>query len=172
MAAGATYEPIATTTLSSAASTITFSSISGSYTDIKLIFVGYSVNANEYCKLQFNNDTASNYSVTSLSGIGANPVTSDRFTTQTFIYLHTAKGLNTSSNNNPSMLAVDIFSYSGGTYKTSLTTASNDVAGAGSVERGVGLWRSTAAITSIKLLLTGGNFASGTTATLYGIASA
>jgi len=37
MAAGKTYEPIATTTLSSSAATITFSSISGSYTD--LVFV-------------------------------------------------------------------------------------------------------------------------------------
>ena len=37
----ATYEPIATTTLGSAASTITFSSISGSYTDLILVFLLY-----------------------------------------------------------------------------------------------------------------------------------
>jgi len=33
-----TYEPIATTTLSSAQSSVTFSSISGSYTDLVLVF--------------------------------------------------------------------------------------------------------------------------------------
>jgi hypothetical protein len=33
-----TYEPIATTTLGSATSTVTFSSISGSYTDLVAVF--------------------------------------------------------------------------------------------------------------------------------------
>ena len=37
MAAGATYEPIATNTLGSAAASVTFSGISGSYTDLILI---------------------------------------------------------------------------------------------------------------------------------------
>ena len=37
-----TYEPIATTTLSSAASSVTFSSISGSYTDLVLVITSLS----------------------------------------------------------------------------------------------------------------------------------
>ena len=36
MAAGRTYEPIATTTLGSNATSVTFSNISGSYTDLVL----------------------------------------------------------------------------------------------------------------------------------------
>ena len=37
MAAGATYEPIATQTLASAAASITFSSIAATYTDLRLV---------------------------------------------------------------------------------------------------------------------------------------
>ena len=44
--------------------------------------------------------------------------------------------------------------------------------GGGTVERSVGLWRNTAAITSITILLDSGNYAAGTTATLYGILKA
>ena len=40
MAAGSTYTPIATTTLGSAQADVTFSSISGSYTDLVLIIGG------------------------------------------------------------------------------------------------------------------------------------
>jgi hypothetical protein len=36
----ATYEPIATTTLGGAAATITFSSISSAYTDLRIVLVG------------------------------------------------------------------------------------------------------------------------------------
>ena len=64
MAAGATYEPIATQTLASAAATITFSSIAATYTDLRLIFAkpigGSSL------LLRFNSDTATNYSWTYL----------------------------------------------------------------------------------------------------------
>ena len=38
MAAGATYEPIATTTLGSAAADITFSSIASTWTDLRISF--------------------------------------------------------------------------------------------------------------------------------------
>jgi hypothetical protein len=70
------------------------------------------------------------------------------------------------------MVTMDILSYRGSTFKTSLNTATNDKNGSGIVLRNVGLWRSTSAITSITLLDTyggGGQFDVGTTATLYGI---
>jgi len=61
-------------------------------------------------------------------------------------------------------------SYAGSTNKTVLSEAANDKNGSGIVNRLVGLWRNTSAITSI----TGTTFA-GTltgTATLYGIKAA
>jgi hypothetical protein len=56
------------------------------------------------------------------------------------------------------------------TYKTALSRANN---AAGGVDAVVGLWRSTAAINSIKMAIGGGySYAAGTTFTLYGIAAA
>jgi len=56
-----TYEPIASTTLGSAASTITFNSIAASWTDIKLILIGTSSTGGAVI-FRFNNDSGSNYS--------------------------------------------------------------------------------------------------------------
>jgi hypothetical protein len=67
---------------------------------------------------------------------------------------------------------LDIFSYAGSTFKTTLYTASGDKNGSGAVERGVALYRSTSAINRVDLFGWTGNLATGTTATLYGIKNA
>jgi len=63
-----TYEPIATTTLSSAQSSVTFSSISGSYTDLVLVFSDVKLSSGDSAiDIQVGNgsvDTSSNYSFT------------------------------------------------------------------------------------------------------------
>ena len=162
-----TYEPIATQTLSSTASSITFSSIAATYTDLRLVFVG-TATAALTPRIRFNGDTATNYSYTIIYGDGTSAL-STRGTSTAFI-----PGIyNTSmSTTIPSMVTTDIFSYAGSTYKTCLTTASIDLNGSGSVERNVGLWRSTAAITSVQVYASTSTFAVGTTATLYGIKAA
>ena len=55
------------------------------------------------------------------------------------------------------------------TYKTVITRASNANNGVDAV---VGLWRNTAAITSINVFLGTGNLDTGSTFTLYGIKAA
>jgi hypothetical protein len=69
----ATYEPISTQTLGTAVSSITFSSIPQTYTD--LVLIAYSstttVASSEINKLTFNSDTGSNYSTTTLGGDGS-----------------------------------------------------------------------------------------------------
>lgn len=168
MAAGATYEPIATTTLGSAASTITFSSIAASWTDLRLVFTGTSANGTNFT-VRLNNDSAANYSSTYVAGQGT-AAQSGRFTNATEIY--PALSLSTT----PQMYTLDIFSYAGSTYKTFLLQESADKNGSGYVSRFVCLWRSTAAITSINITGLYGTapntFAIGTTATLYGIKAA
>jgi hypothetical protein len=162
----ATYDPIATTTLSSGASSITFSSIPSTYTDLRLVFVGTSA-ANVPGEMRFNGDTSSNYSRTYLSGNGSS-VSSSRDTNQTNISMGASAITST-----PMMNTVDIFSYAGSTYKTCLITSSDDRNGSGTVDRQVALWRSTSAITEIKLTVDlTANFTTGTTATLYGIKNA
>jgi hypothetical protein len=55
------------------------------------------------------------------------------------------------------------------TYKTMLSRANNGAAGVDAIAN---LWRSTAAISSITVKITGGNMKAGSTFTLYGIAAA
>lgn len=159
----ATYEPIATTTLSSNAASITFSSIPATYTDLRIIVnFDASISANAIY-LRFNSDTASNYSRTILLGNGTNAI-SGRSTSITYIPLGGTAAVAV-------LYTVDIFSYAGSTYKTCLSTNSMDNNGSGQVNAQVGLWRSTSAITSIQLD-TVIDLPAGTTATLYGILKA
>lgn len=163
-----TYEPIATTTLGSAASSITFSSIPATYTDLRIVLVtnGVTSGVNAFCR--FNSDTGTNYSFTSLYGEGT-AAGSNRSTGSNGMQLDFYYSLDITI---PNMITLDIFSYAGSTNKTSLITFSNNLNGLGSTERGVGLWRSTAAINTILLYMNGQNFKIGTIATLYGIKAA
>ena len=164
----ATYEKIATTTLGSAQSTITFGSIPATYTDLRLVVVGTIANAGYDVVMRLNSDTGSNYSFTYLGGTGS-AANSGRGTSTTNIQLNAGAGWSTTI---PSMAAVDIFSYAGSTYKTILNLLSNDQNGSGSVNAIVGLWRSTSAITSVSVIGSSTNLQTGTTATLYGILKA
>jgi hypothetical protein len=162
-----TYEPIATTTLGSAATTISFTSIGATYTDLRVVLV-VKANANDDVKLNINSDTGTNYSRTLLYGTGA-AVASARYTSTANITL--SPGLDAA--NNMRFYTIDIFSYAGSTFKTLLLEGNGDTNGSGLVTRQVGLWRSTSAITQLDLATFGANgFAAGTTATLYGIKNA
>jgi hypothetical protein len=166
----ATYEPIATTTLSSAAAEITFSSISSAYTDLRLVVVwqGTQSGSSNNIMGRFNGDTATNYSNTDLNGSGT-AAASNRGTNQTrmnFGFVASTEGTNWGLAN------IDIFNYAGSTNKTVLCAHSYDRNGSGYVQRNVNLWRSTSAITSITILSNVNNLAAGTTATLYGILKA
>jgi len=164
-----TYEPIATTTLGSNAATITFSSISSSYTDLRLVFLplsiagGSTVNA----RLTFNGDTNTNYSQTIIYGDGTS-VASTRFPSPSATEISLNYFSNMGDSNTPGLIQLDIFSYAGSTNKTLLWSLSNDKNGSGWTQNGVGLWRSTSAITSLTLT-SGGTYRAGVTATLYGI---
>lgn len=158
----ATYEPIATTTLGSTSATVTFSSIPSTYTDLVLIISAGMGTGPGYAYLYFNNDTGANYSRTEVNGNGSSAA-SARFSNQIPISIDT--GLGSSVNR------INIMNYSNSTtYKTSLWRS--DVP-AGITDAGVGLWRSTSAITRIDLTgYSTTTFASGSVFTLYGITAA
>lgn len=163
----ATYEPIATTTLGSAASSITFSSISSAYTDLRLVFVCTNVSGGDQANITFNGIGGTSYSITSLYGDGAS-AGSLSSTNQPAINA----AIGGTSTTIPTMYTADIFSYTGSTFKTCLVTGNEDKNGSGLVSRTVGLFRNTAAITSVTIAKSGGTYAIGTTATLYGIKNA
>jgi hypothetical protein len=164
----ATYEKIATTTLGSAAASVTFSSISGAYTDIVLVTNMATSVAGYSGVLTFNSDTSSNYSQTQMFGTGSSALSS-RGNSLTAIYLgYHPDAYGTVGNNN---FIVNIQNYSNTTtYKTALCRNNNmSSGGTNATEAAVGLWRSTSAISTITITAGSGNILSGSMFTLYGI---
>lgn len=163
MAAGSTYTPIATQTLGSAASSITFSSIPNTYTDLILIAsVQCTTGGNGTC-LQFNGDSSAIYSLTLLAGDGSS-ASSARLASQTSLQ----SGL---VDTNWGTQIIHIMNYANTTtYKTALGRGNDG----GLLRATVGLWPNTSAINSIKVLSAPNayNFVAGSTFTLYGIAAA
>lgn len=167
----ATYEPIATTTLGSASSTIDFNSIAASWTDLRLVLsVPTSATDGGDFGIRFNSDSGNNYSLTELGGNGTGAV-SGRMTS--FSSYRVSYNTNGTSTTYPFLITMDLFSYAGSTYKTALSTVSNDRNGGAvvAVSNTVGLWRSTSAVTSINIF-SSYNMNIGTKATLYGIKAA
>jgi hypothetical protein len=161
-----TYEKIATTTLGSDTATVTFSSISGSYTDLVLVENGKVTSGASYSRIRFNSDTGSNYSGTYLSGNGTAAAT-ERFSNMTFMVVASLAAVETNFNHNA---IINIQNYSNSTtYKTVLARLNN---AATATDSAVALWRSTSAITSIDYYLNSGSWATGSTFTLYGILKA
>jgi hypothetical protein len=165
MAAGETYEPIATTTLGSNQSSVTFSSIAGTYTDLVIIINGGQSVATANGGLQFNGDTGNNYSNTRMGGNGSS-VVSSRALSESLLRID-AYGWPTSNNANS---IIQIQNYSNTTtFKTVLTRFNATVYGTDTI---VGLWHSTSAINQIVIKSEAYNWLSGTTFTLYGIKNA
>ena len=162
----ATYTPIATTTLGSAASSVTFSSISGAYTDLILISTAGVTSGAVNFAVRFNSDTGANYSRTVLSGTGS-AASSDRNTGLTYTILNDYGYLDTTLNTN---IIGQFMNYSNATtFKTVLSRTNNAANGTSAC---VNLWRSTAAITRLDILPTSSTFLAGSTFTLYGVKSA
>lgn len=165
MAAGNTYEAIATQTLGSAAASVTFSSIPSTYTDLRLVVAATSSSgSNIDAYVRFNSDSGTNYSATYLYGNGTS-AGSGRTSNATLIYLTQATAISSTQTNR----LVDVMNYSNATtYKTMLMRENDTANATGTL---VGLWRSTSAINQI--VITGSaNFATGSVFSLYGIKNA
>jgi hypothetical protein len=160
-----TYEPIASVTFTTATATYSFSTIPNTYTD--LILIGSIVvdgNAGGL-GIRFNNDTGTNYSTTLLFGNGST-AGSNRYSNSTMIYAYDSTALNQTAS-----AIVHFQNYANTTtYKTTLNRWNSSTTG-DRVHANAGLWRSTAAISTINLL-SNNSWATGTIFTLYGIKAA
>lgn len=167
-----TLTPIATNTLTSnlASGVITFSNIPQTYTDLVIVAVGQGYTSSSYGNLQvqFNGDTGTNYSSTELKELGGT-VSSSRRSTQS--YLFATSFLDAGSG---SLLVgtsiINIFNYANTT--THKTTLSRGNIPGFKTEFNAGLWRSTAAITSLTLTANDTPINAGASFTLYGIKAA
>jgi hypothetical protein len=168
MAAGATYEPIATTTTSGNSSLVTFSSIPQTYTDLILVMqVGTSNSGYVIVRANGDTDSASNYGNTYLLGNGS---AGSSGTNGGLSGFYSSFGITSSSTLN-FISTMQILNYSNTTtFKTALTR--DNLASSG-VEAIVACRRSTSAITSLGIQGTAfATFTNGSTFTLYGIAAA
>ena len=164
----ATYQPLATTTLGTAQATVSFSSISGNYTDLILVGNFGHSQVNEGLWLRFNGDTGSNYSLTTLYGNGTSAASareSNQSRAYVSYYVAPVNALST-------LTICHIMDYSNTTTNKTVISRSNrtdtgsNLPGA---EANVNLWRNTAAINSITISLNAGNIISGSIFTLYGV---
>jgi len=170
MAAGSTYTPIATTTLGSAVTGYTFSSIPSTYTDLIIIVGNFGMsNAGSALRMRFNGSSASDYSDTFVLGQGSAASSNRESNADSIRVGGLAVGPATT---NTDTIIINIQNYSNTTtYKTALIRDSSPNNEVGAV---VGLWRQTSAISSISLVSYNGTHTlnAGTTLTIYGIAAA
>lgn len=168
----ATYDCIATTTLTSAASTVTFSSISSTYTDIRAIISATSTSSSYViASVRFNNDSGTNYSFIQ-TGVrfpgGTATFASTRDDNVSYIWGPFIRIENGSGG------IFDIFDYSNTT--TFKVVWESSISWTGETEPypvyNCGVWENTSAITTITFVNGGGpgtQFDSGSTFALYGI---
>ena len=154
---------LAQTVLTSSAADITFSSISGSYKNLRLVIqavtagVGY-----DTMSIQFNGDTGANYDDQYIRAVGTT-VQNDAEIAQTKGWICVASS---SSGSTSGAATITIPNYSGTVLGKSWI--SNTGAGTIWVASVSGSWKNTAAITSMKIFGNVNNLGIGTCITLYG----
>ena len=154
-----TYDLISRTTLSSAAASVSLSSFPSTYADL-IVIVSASQGGFDNTGLRFNDDTGSNYSKRLLYGDGSSAL-SVRDSNSTSMRIMIA-------DTGVSSAVWHIMDYSNSTtYKTGICRSN---IASQQVRAGVGLWRNTNAITKLTFVPETGNWASGSTFSLFGIA--
>jgi hypothetical protein len=159
-----TYTPLANVTLGSAASSIVLGSIPSSYRDLVIVFVGAGSTTLQG-RIRLNADTGSNYGYERMSGSGS-AITQTSATSQTFGFLSAIAQATTTGE---LQINISIIDYSA-TNKHKTMISRSDQAANGT-EAFANRWSNTAAVSSVTILTSTGNWAAGTTATLYGVIS-
>jgi len=167
------YESIATVTLGSAASSVTFSSIPSTYKHLQVRAIGRYTNPSTGFRngaLQFNGDTGANYTVHFITGNGSS-ASASADTGRTFTYCYSMPDDNVTANTYGAAV-FDILDYANTSkYKTVRSLTGTDANGSGEVRLNSGLWLSTSAINSMtfsanNFIIT---FSANTQFALYGI---
>jgi len=162
------YESIATTTVGGGGSaTITFSSIPATYSHLQIRMLSNDTTGSNNNLMQFNTDTASNYSWHALQGNGTAASAAAGSTQTSMIF-----GKTGISGGGGGVSVVDILDYANtDKYKTirSLSGTDNNNTN-GRLFFASGNWRSTSAVTTITLTNDSGtNFSQYSSFALYGI---
>ena len=156
----ATYTPLATVTLASTTSSVSFSAIPASYRDLVLI-VNAATATEGNLRIQVNGDTGSNYSQVNMRAFGSGG-TGSSSSTSTFIASNYSTGL---ASTDRAINIYNIMDYSAtDKHKTFLIRANHP----GELDALAGRWANTAAITSVTMTANA-VFSVGSTYSLYGV---
>ena len=161
-----TYVPLATTTLGSAQSSITINSISNAYTDLVIVAAGSLSLDNQNNWLRLNSDSSTIYSTTMINGNGSAINSTRRTGNNAFLIDYWGTGASGAMNN----FIIHINNYANTNIYKTVLVRSNDTTS--ETQLTAGLYRSTSAISSVTLFPGGGNYNTGFTLTVYGIANA
>ena len=174
-AKAAAMTAIASTTLGSSTSTVTFSSIPSTYDDLYLVMhIDGAVTYGAQPRLRLNNTTtASSYSHTVMFGDGSS-ATTYRYPTGSGSYMEIVPGTASGSSYYTMSVACHILNYANTSYnKTVLARSANDKVGQGEASLAVGLFHSTSAVNRLDIVCGSlQTFDSGSVFALYGIKKA
>ena len=164
---------ISTTTLSTAAASVTFSSIPADYTHLQIRVLSKSTTTSgtdTYGILRFNTDSGANYSYHGLYGNGSTAYGDIATANTTFALFYDTMRSATGFENKFGTTVIDILDY-GNTnkYKTVRALGGYDSDDYGFIALTSSNWRNTAAISTATLTLGSGDFATYSSVSLYGI---
>jgi hypothetical protein len=154
-----TYVPMATVTLGSSASSVTFSSIPATYRDL-IVVVDGTITSGAQVRMRFNSDSGSNYSFVKMAGDTGGAVSSSGTDTSVIIGNFTGSF---------HLLTINIMDYSATDKHKTVISRSNVLTVA--TEAFANRWANTTAITSVQVNTSANTWAIGSTFSLYGIAS-
>lgn len=156
-----TYIPLATTTLTASAASVTFGSIPQDYRDLVLVIDGGMPSSNGEPFLRPNSDSGTNFSVVTMSATGT--VTPSSSFSANRLSLGFTFGTGKTS------IISQLMDYSAtDKHKTNLARCNQTT---GRVSAFAARWADTSAVTNIQVLHEGGSYPAGVTFSLYGIAS-
>ena len=160
-AGGGAFELISTQLITSSTASVTFSSIPQTYKHLQIRYVYKPVSGNATLQGRFNGDSTSAYNQHTLFGNGSS-VGSNYSTGSEISQLGYANSLTSYEG----FGVIDILDYSSSSKNTTTRTFRGRL---DEVRVASGLWRNTAAVTSIFLNTDSSTFAAGSRFSLYGI---
>lgn len=164
-----TYDCIGTTTTSGNATSVNFSSIPATFTDLLITINMRHSNGTTSVALRFNGDTGGNYSYNSLEG-ASNGLYTNRGTGG--VQMFPAGYNNIATGTSQSNAFFHIMNYASTAMNKTVLGQQTGIVSTGGypgLGSGVGMWSSTAAINSVNVAVYSGNFVDGAVISLYGI---
>jgi hypothetical protein len=157
-----TYIPLANFTVATAAPSVSFITIPSIYKDLVVVVQALGSTTLQG-RIRLNGDTGTNYSYQSMSSSGS--AASAAFArTQTLGFV---SGIARATTTGPLQMNINIMDYSATDKTKTIISRANQAANGTEIFNN--RWANTAAVTSIQILTSTGNWAVGSTFALYGI---